>query len=60
MSELTIDILKKILANVPDGYAIGFSSESFYHSINKVEINVTDVDDAPLTGTVTDEMVIFK
>ena len=48
MSELTIDILKKILANVPDGYAIGFSSESFYHSINKVEINVTD------------EMVIFK
>ncbi|WP_407423951.1 hypothetical protein [Methanobrevibacter sp.] len=48
MSELNIGILKEILANVPDEYIIGFSGETFYHSINKVEIDVDD------------EMVVLK
>lgn len=48
MSELTIDILKKIIENIPDEYVLGFSNESCYHSIRKMEIDVAN------------EMVVFK
>lgn len=42
MSKLTIDVLKKIIENVPGDYDVGYSSETANVSINTIEIDIAD------------------